>query len=72
MPVIENPDYPRLTDDDEKPFNSVTEANFYAEWWYPDTIIVETKDGDKICKASRSNAWQPDGAFIYYFQEVKE
>lgn len=30
------------------------------------------KDGDIYCKADRSNAMQPDGAYFYFFTETTE
>ena len=64
--------YERLLDDDDKPFNKLEDADHLAEIWYPEKVIVATKDGDKLCKTDRSNAWQPDGAYSYFFYEVKE
>jgi hypothetical protein len=64
--------YNRLLDDDDKPFDKLEDADYLAEGWYPNKVVVCTKDGDKLCKADRSNAWQPDGAYSYFFYEVKK
>ena len=64
--------YEILLDDDDKPFNKLEDADYLAEIWYPDKVKVATKDGDKLCKTYRSNAWQPDGAYNYFFLEVNE
>lgn len=64
--------YERLLDDDDKLFDKLEDADHLAEIWYPDKVIVATKDGDKLCKTDKSNAWQPDGAYSYFFYEAKE
>ena len=64
--------YERLLDDDDKPFDKLEDADYLAEIWYPMKVVVATKDGDKICKTDKSNAWQPNGEYSYYFVECKE
>ena len=71
-PMLGAVTYERLLDDDDKPFDKLEDADHLAEIWYPEKVIVVTKDGDKLCKTYRSNAWQPDGAYGYYFYEAKE
>jgi hypothetical protein len=62
----------RIWDDDNTPFDKLEDADHLAEFWYPEHVIVHTKDGDKYCKADRSNAMQPDGAYFYFFTETTE
>ena len=62
----------RLLDEDGSKFDTLEDADYLAENYYPMKVIVATKDGDKTCKTARSNAWQPDGAYIYFFVEYKE
>ena len=60
-----------LLNEDNKPFNKIEDADYLAESWYPMQVIISTNEGDKICKTARSNAWQPNGEYIYYFIECK-
>ena len=64
--------YERLLGDDNKPFHKLEDADHLAEIYYPEKVIVATNDGDKLCKTGRSNAWQPDGAYSYFFYEVEK
>lgn len=60
-----------LTDDDDKPFNTISEANHLAEIWYPSEVIVATVNGNVLCETFRCNAWQPNGEYSYSFIEKK-
>ena len=60
-----------LKDDDNKPFDSIENADYCAELYYKDEVLISTKEGLKKCRGERSNAWQPDGQYNYFFVEVK-
>ena len=61
-----------LTNDDDGPFESLHQAHPDAGIFYPDDVIVVTKDGPILCETSRCNAWQPDGAYSYSFIPKKK
>jgi hypothetical protein len=60
-----------LTNDDDGPFDSLQQANPEAEIFYPNDVMVLTKDGLVLCETIRCNAWQPDGAYSYSFNPKK-
>lgn len=66
-----NPSIDRLLDDNNEPFDKISDANYLAESYDGETVIVVTKDGDKLCKSEGCNAWQLDGRYEYCFYEVK-
>lgn len=60
----------KLYNDDNKPFDTLEDAQHFAKLYYPDKVIIVTKNGDILCKTDRCNAWQPDGRYYYYFDEL--
>lgn len=68
-PQVTEGEIPKIFDDDEKPFDKIENANFFAGIYYPDKVIVVTKDGEKLCGTDRSNAWEPGGEYTYFFYE---
>lgn len=58
---------PIITNDDEGPFDAIDEANYQAEIFYPDDVIVSTKTGLILCETFRCRAWQPNGEYSYSF-----
>ena len=61
----------KITDDDNKLFKNIEEADYLAEIWYPLDVIVCTVEGEKLCRTDKCNAWQPNGEYSYFFIEKK-
>jgi hypothetical protein len=60
-----------LLDDDNQPFENIEKADYMAEAYYNVEVLISTIDGVIKCKGERSNAWQPDGQYNYFFVKVK-
>lgn len=58
-----------IINDDGKPFKSQEDAEHLAEIYYPHDVIIETEEGNIKCRTMRSNAWQPDGQYFYWFNK---
>lgn len=59
-----------LKNDDNQPFRSIEEADFYADLYYNKEVVISTNKGMKKCKGYKSNAWQPNGEYQYFFIEI--
>jgi hypothetical protein len=63
-------DFEKLLNENDLPFNKIEDADYLAEWYYNENVILVTKQGEKLCNVKRTNARQPDGEYSYYFVEA--
>ena len=61
-----------LANDDGGPFDSLKQANPDAEIFYPNDVMVLTKEGPILCETIRCNAYEPGGAYTYSFNPKKK